>query len=95
MVIEIGVTSSRLLSKGSRRSMYITLHYITSFQTPVTPIVTNGASTKSFKFSECELKKVSFQKLFERISVYEFLEIGRKGIPRLGSREQETPLAEL
>ena len=37
------------------------LHYITSFNTPITPTVTNGASTKSFKFSECELKKVSFQ----------------------------------
>ena len=48
-------------------------YYITSFQTPVTPTVTNGASTKSFKFSECELKKVSFQKFFESISICEFL----------------------
>ena len=54
---------------------YITLHYITSFHTPITPTVTNGASTKSFKFSECELKKVSFQKFFEIIRVCEFLEI--------------------
>ena len=62
---------------------YITLHYITSFHTPITPTVTNGASTKSFKFSECELKKVSFQKFFEGISVCEFLKIGRKRIPCL------------
>ena len=47
------------------------IHYITSFHTPLTPTVTNGASTKSFKFSECELKKVSFQKFFESISVCE------------------------
>ena len=73
----------------------ITLHYITSFQTPITPTVTYGASTKSFKFYECELKKVSFQKFFESISVCEFLEIGRKRIPCLRSGEQETPLAEL
>ena len=66
---------------------YITLHYITSFQTPITPTVTNGASTKSFKFSECELKKVSFQKFFEGISVCEFLKIGRKRIPCLRSGE--------
>ena len=69
------------------RELYITLHYITSFQTPITPTVTNGASTKSFKFSECELKKVSFQKFFEGISVCEFLKIGRKRIPCLRSRE--------
>ena len=59
------------------------LHYITSFHTPVTPTKTNDASTKSIKFSECELKKVSFQKFLESISVCEFLEIGRKRIPRL------------
>ena len=74
---------------------YITLHYITSFHTPITPTVTNGASTKSFKFSECELKKKSFQKFFEGISVCEFLEIGRKRIPCIRSGERETPLAEL
>ena len=62
---------------------------------PITPTVTNGASTKSFKFSECELKKVSFQKFFESIGVCEFLEIGRKRIPCLWSGERETPLAEL
>ena len=73
----------------------ITLHYITSFHTPITPTVTNDASTKSLKFSECELKKVSFQKFFEGIGVCEFLEIGRKRIPCLRSRERETPLAEL
>ena len=62
------------------------LHYIMSFHTPVTPKVTNGASTKPLKFSECELEKVSFQKFFESISVPEFLlEIGRKGIPYLRS----------
>ena len=76
-------------------TIYITLHYITSFHTPITPTVTNGASTKSFKFSECELKEVSFQTLFESISVCEFLEIGRKRIPCLRSGERETPLAEL
>ena len=74
---------------------YITLHYITSFHTPITPIETNGVSTKSFKFSECELKKVSFQQFFESISVCEFLEIGRKRILCLRSGERETPLAEL
>ena len=74
---------------------YITLHYIPSFHTPITPTVTNGASTKSFKFSECELKKMSFQKFFESISVCEFLEIGRKGIPCFRSGERETTLAEL
>ena len=47
---------------------YITLHYITSFHTPVTPKVTNGSSTKSLKFFECELEKVSFQKFFESIN---------------------------
>ena len=50
-------------------SSSITLHYITSFHTPVTPKVTNGASTKSFKFSECKLEKVSFQK-FLKVSVF-------------------------
>ena len=74
---------------------YITLHCITSFHTPITPTVTNGASTKSFKFSECELKKMSFQKFFESISVCEFLEIGRKGITCFRSGERETPLIEL
>ena len=73
---------------------YITLHYITSFHMQITPTVTNGASTKSFKFSEGELKKVSFQKFFESISVCEFLEIGRKRIPCLRSGERKTPLTE-
>mgnify|MGYP003488316992 CR=1 FL=1 len=68
---------------------------IPSFHTPITPTVTNGASTKSFKFSECELKKMSFQKFFESISVCEFLEIGWKGIPCFRSGERETTLAEL
>ena len=74
---------------------YITLHYIPSFHTPITPTVTNGASTKSFMFSECELKKMSFQKFFESISDCEFLEIGWKGIPCFRSGERETTLAEL
>ena len=75
---------------------HITLHYIgTSFHTPITLTVINGASTKSFKFSKCELKKMSFQKFFESISVCEFLEIGRKGIPCFRSGERETALAEL
>ena len=74
-------------SKSEAIAFYITLHYITSFQTPITPTVPNGASTKSFKFSECELKKVSFQQFFEGISVCEFLKIGRKRIPCLRSGE--------
>ena len=45
------------------------LHYITAYHMPVTPTVTNGASTNSFKFSECKLKKMSFQKFFENISI--------------------------
>ena len=57
------------------------LHYITSFHTPITPTVTNGASTNSFKFSKCELKKVSFQKFFDSISVCEFLETEENSTP--------------
>ena len=71
---------------SSWKSSFYFIHYITSFHTPVTPTVTNGASTKSFKFSECELKKVSFQKFFEGISVCEFLEIRWKRIPCLRMR---------
>ena len=41
--------SSRLYANTSVTSYYITLHYITSFHTPITPTVTNGASTKSFQ----------------------------------------------
>ena len=51
---------------------------------PVTLTVTNGTSTKSFKFSKCKLKKVSFFFFFESISVSEFLEIERKGFHALG-----------
>ena len=63
-----------VIGKGVQMRV-ITLHYITSFHTPVTPTVTNGASTKSFKFSEYKLKKMSFQKFFESISICEFLEM--------------------
>ena len=76
----------------------LTLHYITLrhfIRHWITPTVTNVASTKLFKFSECELKKMSFQKFFESISVCEFLEIGRKRIPCLWSGERETTLAKL
>ena len=86
-----------MVSKAELRSdeTKITLHYITSFRTPFTPTVTNGASTKSFKFSKCELEKVAFQTFFDSIRVCEFLEIERKRIPCLQSREQETLLVEL
>ena len=85
--VKAGKAAARLAANKRDKLHYITLHYITSFQTPLTPTVTNGASTKSFKFSECELKKVSFQKFFEGISVCEFLKIGRKRIPCLRSGE--------
>ena len=73
------------------------LHYITlrHFIRQLHYTVTNGAATKSFKYSECELKKMSFQNFFESISVCEFLKIGRKGIPCFRSGERETTLAEL
>ena len=49
----------------------ITLHYVISYANYT--YSDNGASTKSFKFSECELKKVSSQKFFEGISVCEWI----------------------
>ena len=73
------ITFAIVLIISVMRLQCITLHYITlrHFNRPITPTVTNGASTKSFKFSECELKKSEFSKVtFEGISVCEFLEIG-------------------
>ena len=81
---------------------YITLHYITLGYMTLHNVISyanytysDGASTKSSKFSECELKKVSFQKFSQSISVCEFLEIERKRIPCLRFGERESPLAEL
>ena len=71
-----------IYNNTNSKAIYTTLQYIT-FHTPFIPTVTNGASTKSFKSSECELSKVRFQKLFKSISMCEFLEIGWEGIPCL------------
>ena len=59
------------------------------FLTSITPTVTNGASTKSFKFSESEFEEMSFQKCFESISICEFLEIEGKRIPCLRSGKEK------
>ena len=70
LCIPVARSEPRRRLRSSAVGDYITLHCITSFLTPITSTVTNGASTKSFKFSECELKKASFQK---KLKVYQCL----------------------
>ena len=61
---------------------YITLHYITLHYITLHYVISYANYTysnqwyinKIFKFSECELNKMSFQKFFESISDCEFLE---------------------
>ena len=60
-----------MINIGIWSSFYITLHYITSFHTPITPTVTNGASTNLLPLSfSMVFLKVLFLVLFSSYSIH-------------------------